>query len=190
MITTPTIPTYSPARLIDAALLEIQDGLTTQLSWLNTAFGKAQRLVRRKDGREVFYPGVWYGEADYLPVFPDGHIGNFSFFDVEDGQTVEREPGFHGEMVADFGLVFWFDFRDVYPVGWELRTTENVKADVLSALKAIKIDRGAFRINQIFERAENMYPGYTISEIDDQFLMRPYGGFRIEGELRYYVDCI
>lgn len=50
-------------------------------------------------------------------------------------------------MVVDFGLVFWFNFKDVYLIGWELRIMENVKVDVLSVLKVIKIDRGVFWIN-------------------------------------------
>jgi hypothetical protein len=41
------------------------------------------------------------------------------------------------------------------------------------------------RLNNIQELASDIYRGFSFSEIDNQFLMRPYSGFRINGNMRY-----
>ena len=41
----------------------------------------------------------------------------------------------------------------------------------------------------IYELAENVYRGFTLDEIDNQFLMHPFGGFRFEGVLSVNQPC-
>lgn len=187
MIKMPTIPQPVEPKLIDVALLEIQAALTDNVSWLNHAFGKAQRLTEVKEKRQVRFPAVYIGKEDYLKVFPDSHIGNFSFFDVEDGQEVAHMGG---RRVQDYktkmGLIVWFDFRTVYESDWERRTVENAKSEVIDAIKAMTLVHSQIRMTKTWERAEKIYRDYTDKEIDNQFLMRPFGGFRIDMDIKYF----
>jgi len=186
MIKMPTIPQPVDPKLIDVALLEIQTALTSKLSWLNHAFGKAQKLVELKEKRQVKFPAVYIGKEDYLKMFPDSHIGNFTFFDIEDGQDIAHM----GRRVQDYrtkgGLIVWFDFRTVYPNDWQQRTIENVKFDVIEAIKDTTLVQSQIRMSKSWERAEAIYKGYTDKEIDNQFLMRPFGGFRIDFDIKYF----
>lgn len=187
MIRTPRIPVLADPALIDFALLELQTKLITRFPWLDHAFGKAQQLRKAGDnGRVLTFPTVYSGGKEYLRVFPDEAIGNFSFFDVKDGEAVDRSVGPSGYLTAVVGLIFWFDIQDVYPVDWEHRTTENVKDDVLLFLNAAGLMQSNISVGRIFERPENIYPGYSFPEIEDQFLRRPFSGFRVELELSYY----
>lgn len=183
---TPQIPTLADAKLIDKALLPIQTSLTTKLSWLNHAFGKAQRLKEVVEGKTVIYPGVYVGGEEYLKVFPDSHIGNFTFFDIEDGEELDHKGRGNVDFSVNFGLVVWFDYRTVYQADWQQRTIENVKSEVIDALKTTLLPIGSsLRITRSWERSENIYKGYTDKEIREQFLMRPFGGFKLEGELQF-----
>ena len=49
---------------------------------------------------------------------------------------------------------------------------------------------GRIEINRIYELAENIYRGFSLDEVDNQFLMAPYGGFRFEGIMEVTETCI
>ena len=192
-INAPVIPN---AIMLDAHIGYIQQGLVDNLSWLNAAFGRSQRLTKEMNGKRIITPNVYcggwngHGQNDYIEVSPDSKIGNFSFFEIDDPQTIDAGPWLR-EIKTPFGLIFWFDLTRVYNTAAN-RNTEKLKADILRVLNGRAgwhLPDGRITINRIFERAENIYKGYTLSEIDNQFLMHPYGGFRFEGVLEYQEYC-
>lgn len=183
---TPTIPVPISPVLLDDVLSEIQTALATELTWLDSAFGKAQKLKRKmSDGREMTYPAVYAGQKDYLNVFPDSHIGNFCFFDFDDGDDLTYYGRKSFDTKRSFGLVFWFNLQEIYPSDWTRRTTEHIKNDVLGFFKDTAFAKSEVMITGTFEEATNIYKGYSGKEIDNQFLMRPYSGLRVEGKIRY-----
>lgn len=190
MIATPTIPTPTAPKLWDYAVSELQTELTGNISWLPAAFGKAQRRVKvGPDGREIRFPAVYSGKGDYLSMLPDGHIGNYSWLDVDDYQELQGERHEYAELRANIGLVFWLDLRTAYPSDYENRTIEHAKYDVLAALKSIRLTRSVLLIDRVAERVENIYRGYTHGEVERQFLMYPYTGFRLDGEMIVKEAC-
>lgn len=189
-------PVIADAVMLDRVIGEIQQGLVSEVSWLDVAFGRAQRLVKKVAERRYVTPNVyaggWNGKGkdDYLEVSPDAGIGNFAFFDTEDPQTISVGGPWH-TISTPFGLVVWFDLRRVYNSATN-RNTEKLKADVLKVLSGRTgwtLTQGRVEMLRIYEQAQNIYRGYTLDEIDNQFLMHPYGGFRIEGTLTYNELC-
>lgn len=191
------VPVIPNAVMLDKYLGEVQRGLMDNLAWLDVAFGRAQRLTKVVNGKRIVTPNVYcggwsgHGENDYLEVSPDSKIGNFSFFEIDDPQTIDAGP-WAREIKAPFGLVFWFDLRRVYDDASN-RNVEALKAEVLNVLNGRTgwhLTSGRLVVSRIFERAENIYKGYTLSEVDNQFLMHPFAGFRIDGTLMYNELCI
>lgn len=189
-------PVIANAVMLDRVIGEIQQGLVDNLTWLDAAFGRSQRLVKMMNGKRITTPNVFcggwngHGEFDYIEVSPDSKIGNFAFFDVEDPQTINAGP-WAREISAPFGLVVWFDLTRVYNT-LSNRNTEYLKAQILRVLNGRTgwhLGEGRITINRIYERAENIYRGYTLSEIDNQFLMHPFGGFRFEGTMEFEELC-
>lgn len=183
--------------MLDRIIGEIQNGLVSSVPWLDVAFGRAQRLTKMMNGKRIITPNVYcggwngHGENDYLEVSPDSKIGNFSFFDIEDPQTIDAGP-WAREITAPFGLIVWFDLTRVYEQASN-RNTEKLKADILRVLNGRTgwhLSDGRITINRIYERAENIYRGYTLSEIDNQFLMHPFAGFRFDGILEFAELCV
>ena len=183
MITTPTIPTLSSPQLIDVALLEIQTALTGGLSWLDQAFGKAELVTDKVDNRTVRIPAIYTGGIEYLKMLPDNHIGNFSFFDVEDGEEIEWSEYGTDYINARISLILWFDYRDVY-VDPNNRSIENVKKDVKDVLKAMRLTRSHVTFDRFFDQFQNVYGRYQVDHIQNKFWMRPFGCLRIEGDIR------
>ena len=183
--------------MLDRIIGEIQTGLVNNIPWLDVAFGRAQRLSKMMEGKRIVTPNVFcggwkgHGENDYIEVSPDSKIGNFSFFEIDDPQTIDAGP-WAREIKAPFGLIVWFDLTRVYGVASN-RDTERLKAQILHVLNGRDgwhLTDGRITINRIYERAENIYRGYTLSEIDNQFLMHPFAGFRFDGILEFSELCV
>ena len=192
-INAPVIPN---AVMLDAVIGEIQQGLVNNLSWLDAAFGRAQRLTKNIEGKRIVTPNVYcggwngHGPNDYIEVSPDAKIGNFSYFEVDDPQTIDPGP-WARQIKAPFSLIVWFDLTRVYGSRTN-RNTEKIKSDILHILNGRAdwhLTNGRIVINRIYERAENIYKGYTLSEIDNQFLMHPFAGLRFEGLLEFDELC-
>lgn len=185
----PVPATIASPVLLDVCFAQVSSALETGLSWLTKAYGKAERRERTRDRSSILYPAIYAGGNDYINMLPDEHLGNYSWFDVVESQEVEWRYRSAHDFKARFGLVFWFDFRTVYPSDHQEKTLEHVKSEVLGVLGSSTLPSTRLRVDQISERVENIYPGYTLHEVDNQFLMRPYGGFRIEGEVTYKAAC-
>ncbi len=64
------------------------------------------------------------------------------------------------------------------------RGLEAVKSQITEVLtRKLFLKSGKFILTSIEEEARNIYDGYSIEEIDLQFLMQPYAGLRFNGEL-------
>ena len=182
--------------MLDAVIGEIQTGLTDNISWLDAAFGRAQRLTKMMNGKRIVTPNVYcggwngHGPNDYIEVSPDSKIGNFTFFEIEDPQTITPGP-WAREIKTPFGLIVWVDLTRVYNTDAN-RNTESLKAEILHVLNGRAgwhLTNGRIVVNRIWERVENIYKGYTLSEIDNQFLMHPFWGMRVDGLLEYNELC-
>lgn len=189
-------PVIPNAVMLDRVLSGIQSGLVENLSWLDVAFGRAQRLTKNVNGKRIITPNVYcgnwngHGPNDYIEVSPDSKIGNFSFFWIDDPQTIDAGP-WARTIKTPFSLIVWFDLRRVYNSAAN-RNTEYLKAQVLRILNG----RGGWHLadghiltTRIYEQNENIYRGFSLSEIDNQYLMHPFGGFRIDGILEYDELC-
>ena len=197
MATKTIAPVIDNPVMLDRIIGEIQYGLVENVSWLDVAFGRAQRLTKIQEGKRVVTPNVYcggwngHGPNDYIEVSPDSKIGNFSFFEIEDPQSITAGP-WAREITAPFGLIVWFDLTRVYN-SLSNRNTEKLKADILHVLNGRAgwhLQEGRIAVNRIYERAENIYRGYSLSEIDNQFLMHPYAGFRFDGILEFSELCV
>lgn len=180
----PRVPELTDPKLLDASLLEIQTVLSERLPWLDFAYGKAQRLVRIVNEREEYYPGVYTGGEEHADVRPNDQIGNFSFFDVDKNQEIESSDRRSYDIKTKAGLVFWFNYKTIYPDDWEARSLDNVRFEVLEVLRTLVVQKSQVKVLGTVEDAASMYPGYRNREVDDQFLMRPFGGFRVNLSLR------
>ena len=183
--------------MLDRIIGEIQTGLVENLPWLDAAFGRSQRLTKMMNGKKIITPNVYcggwngHGENDYIETSPDSKIGNFSFFEIEDPQTIDAGP-WAREIKAPFSLIVWFDLTRVHDEP-DNRNTEYIKAQILRVLNGRAgwhLTGGRIVLNKIYERAENIYRGYTLSEIDNQFLMHPFAGFRFDGLLEFDELCL
>ena len=182
------IPIKTNAKLFDKVIGYVQTGLANNLSWLNYAFGKAERLVKNINGKRYYTPNLYIGKNEYELIEPDSNIGNYCFFTLDEPQQVSYEVGDRTYLKCPFSLIVWVDMRTIETD--DERNTESVKQDILRTLNGkLWLKEGHITINRIWEKAENVFKGFTLDEIDNQFLMQPYCGWRIEGEMECFTEC-
>lgn len=191
--------------LLDRIIQDIQNVLTEKLSWLDIAFGKAYRLVEhRTDGDKFVYPAAYSGQGEYVSLLPNDNYGNFSWFDIYDPQIILANIQSRPQFTFKGALIFWYDLSKIYEDDSVLYT-EEIKDEIISILTTpgfIKTG-GQFTIDNIYERPENLYKGYAIEKIynnftyqgqdiqsiDKQFFIYPYAGLRIEFTLTTRELC-
>lgn len=179
---------HTNAALLDEFLSGLRTRLETNLSWLTKAYGNAQALKAQRDGRTITYPGVPTSKGtEYLSMFPDEHLGNFLWFDIPSYQIDDRGRP-NKTYFATGGLIVWGDLRRMYPADWTGRTVEDAKRDLIAALDA---SGRAIRLQRSYDRQADIFRGYTDTEIDNQYMMRPYMAFRfdIECQFQQNVSC-
>jgi len=176
----PDVPAF-----FDTVITQVQDKLISELPWLTHAFGKAQSLVRTRDGRDYRYPGVYVKRNEYQSVEPNQGLGNYSFFILEDPQDVEFHKGTFGRITGRYALIFWVDLSTVGS------DSEAVKQEVLGVLKReLRLTGGSsLTVNSIFEKAQSVFKEYSMSEVESQYMMYPYAGLRFEGEISFLEQC-
>lgn len=182
--------------VLEKILDEINSHLKKSLPWLDSTYGKSERLAKSVGGIIKHIPGIYVGNQgsalknEYLDMFPDSQKGNFSFFWFPDPQEVGGYPRSHNQIKAPFSLIFWFDLRKVFESDIN-RNKEGLKLEILHALgRSLFLTQGRVQIDKVYELSENIYREFSISEVENQFLMHPYAGFRFEGILYYTQPCL
>lgn len=175
-------------RLFDVPIDEIQTALDNECSWLNTIFGRCERLVKEINGNK-YYTANWHKAGnDYIWIAPDEGLGNFCFFVLDEPTDVENY--FAGDVTRcniGFSLIVWCDLRTIASG----RDTEGVKEEILKIVNGhVHLHSGRMTINKVYERAENVFRGFDYEEIDNQFMMHPFAAFRFEGELMVDTLCV
>lgn len=191
--------------LLDKIIQDMQKSLTKRLKWLNYAFGRAYKLVEhRPDGNKFIYPAAYNGNGEYISLLPNDNLGNFSWFDIYDPQKITEVVQSLPQYTFSGAIVFWYNLNSIYEDSNNLYA-EEVKDEIIRTLTTpgLITTTGKLSIKDIYECFENIYKGYSIEkiynnyiykgqgiqDIDKQFFMFPYAGIRIEFNLTTRELC-
>ena len=190
------IPMKKNPVLLDKIIQDIQTKLKEKLTWLDYAFGRAYKLVQHQDnGGKFIYPAAYIGNSDYISLLPDDNYGNFCWFDIYDSQKVINVVQSTPQFTISGAIIFWFNLDSIFSDN-DAMYTEEIKDEIIRVLSTPGIVKqtGKLVINEIYERFENIYSGYSIEKIynsyqyssqdiqslDKMFFMHPYSGLRFE----------
>lgn len=184
-------PKITTPYLFDKVIGELQQALKQNLPWLDESYGRAERLVKVIDGQRLYTPNVYKGNDQYVLLLPDDRHGCYSFFVLSEPQDIMNRMQMEVRIKSPFSLIVWVDLRRVEKAMNlpDERNTEYIKEQVLSVISTAFIKKGSVQVQRIFERAENVFEGFTLDEVQNQFLMSPFAGFRFYGEMIVTNDC-
>ncbi len=186
--------------LVDDAITTVNATLLANLSWLDNAYGKIQRM-RHTDakGKNTTFPGAYVGgnTNDYINVLPDEKLGNYCYWEVSD--PVEYDNINRNLSTSfNFKISFWFNWIDIFgdPI-YKSASIEEVKKIILDVLMAAQYTRmvESYKVyedaNSIFQNFTNQgyISSYDHKQIKGQFLMKPYGGLAVSGTIQSFIGC-
>ena len=176
-------------RLFDKPIQDLQKSIGSRLLFMDHVFGRCERLLKVVDGRRYFMPNIYKGGDEYELLTPDNtDLGNYSFFVPDEPEVMVSNFGISGRIKAPFSLVVWVDQRTIEEA--DLRNIYDLELKVLDAIASPGVLRhGGIEVSRIYHKAENVFADFTIDEVDNQFLMSPFMGLRIECELWVDEDC-
>ena len=139
--------------------------------------------------RRVYSPNVYVGKDDYCLLTPDQReLGNYAFFVREEPERMGVSMGMQSRVHAPFSLIVWVDMRTV--ADGDDRNIYDVELAVLQALGTPgAVKNGGLKVTNVYHRAENVFDGFSLDEVDNQFLMSPFYGMRVQMEIWIDEDC-
>lgn len=180
------IPIIANPKLFDAVVGEIQTKLGNDLPWLDHVFGIAERVTRVIDETRYRTANVFVGNERYEQIEPCKELGNFCFFYLRDPQDFGRKDA--QTILSPFSVVFWYNMMDLSFEPFT-RNREAVKAQILQSMWDMRILNGRIELNRVYEKPENVFSEFSYDHVDNQFLMSPYAGLRIDGILTTEIPC-
>lgn len=184
---------------LDAFIYKAQLQLADGLPWLTRSFGRAWKMYQKRDGmgsseglgRGYAFPGVFAGKKEYFNCFPNDTLAAYSFWSPRDtaepatssdagSGSGQYEPGIKNEWRQPVDLIVWFNCNKVQP-GSTYPLTENLLAQVRKVLRRISF----FTPTGVYYQPENIFEGYSMDYVQEQYLSHPYGGFRIAGDMQF-----
>lgn len=178
------IPKKTNPYLFDALVANIQDALAERFPWLDHSFGIAEMLTEMKDGVRFTSANLYLGNDQYEMLMPCEEIGNFSLFVLKDPQVINDKV-----ISAPFSFIIWYKVDEVSSSPDE-RNREAIKAQILAFFKDVRTKDGRVVMNRVYERPQNVFVDFTYDFVKNQFLMSPFAGLRIDGEMSVNIPCI
>ena len=177
------------ARLFDRPIQDLQQSIGRKLLFMDHVFGRAERLVKEINQRRVFSPNIYKADGEYILLTPDNtELGNYCFFVREEPEVMVEAFGNHGRMRCPFSLIVWVDMRKVED--GDERNVYDLELKVLDAVASPGVLRsGGLTVSRVYHRAENVFEGFTLDEVDNQYLMWPFVGLRLQIEIWVDEDC-
>jgi len=174
--------------LLDKVIDEIIDNQKAKLTWIDNAFRLAYTLEHESQGKKFRYPAIYTERNNYHSVLPDDTLGNFSFIEKKDPETVIARAGYY-DITVDVDIIFWFNLSKIYDTD-KVVMLENIKDDVLKLFNSRSLFKeSSITINKVYTNAENIFEGYDLKQVENQFLMMPYAGIKLSCTLRYTSPC-
>lgn len=178
------IVSKSNPQLFDREVLKIQKALADALPWLDHSIGICETLTEMQMNKKFVSANLYIGKGQYEQIMPCEELGNFSFFVLRDPQEVSSRD--KALIKSPFSLILWYDTRKV-SLPTDERNTEQIKGQILDVLNSLYSP--TFTITRVYEKPQNIFNEYTYDFVNNQYLMSPYAGLRIDGTITARILC-
>jgi hypothetical protein len=197
-------PNLYPVNL-DRQILHLQTVLSA-LPWLEYSFGRAWKAYRQSQNtemgspsvyggsnykrlrkNEICYPNVYKGHGEYQDMLPDDKLKSYCFFVPTDGLSSHSYVAFPGlsnnSYSSALDIVFYYNFNKI-DIDMKYPFTDNLIQDVLRVLRSVS----NYKVENIYYELKNVFKDYSFDAVSTQYMVYPFGGFRISGTLIFDED--
>ena len=174
---------------LDAALIRVSKKLYDNISWLDRMYPKSELIEDERNKRAYNYPAYYHTTLkQYIDLFPDAKHTAYGFIRLNDPVEVVEPAQFgtHDLNRARIDLIFWFNMDKIYPVRKETRYVERLRTEIKEAMAKAK---DVEQINEYYFQNNRIFDGYTYSEVNRRYFMKPYAGLRINANIIFRNEC-
>lgn len=162
-------------------ITEASNILVSELDWLTTAYGKAEKLNVNRNNRKHQYPAIQQaGRLEYDSLEPAEILKNYSFFwsdQLEAPRDFRR--GRNTAFTSDYSLIFWFDNRSITV------SEQAVRDQIIDLLtNRFFMRAGSFRVTGYDVEPSRIFRDFTFGSFEKQLVLKPYAGIRVNGTLK------
>lgn len=181
-MTNPIPATLSNLKLLDLVAEYINLATVDAATELQlTQFGKAEKRTtfssshaQGQSGKVTFAPTIIAENEQFIKLFPDKNLGNFSFTYFPNGFKVKTLNRAEYIIEGVCKLIVWGDLRDVYETDWGTRTVENVKHELLNSLSIGRYGGLTWNVSHVLETYKQVYKDFGIDDAHFQEVTHPY----------------
>ncbi len=178
-LVTPEISNLSDVG-IDRVCKIIQSDLS-ELDWL--AGRSLGRIYAHKDEAGNVVPEIYKGDGEYYPAYPNDELISFSALYPHDD---ERVSGFGYLKERTLSVIVWVNLRALEV---EIPSIEGFKDQVIIRLRELACVSEVGNCYDSSAGGQGIYPGFTLTGLQNQFNTYPYRAFRIETKVNFYTEC-
>lgn len=178
------IPQKVDPRFFDKAVLPIQNALADAFSWLDYSIGLVELLTDVKGGKQFKSANLYLSDGSYEQIMPCEELGNFSFMYLRDPQVVMEKN--KTLVKSPISLIIWYNLNSV-SLPNDDRNREQIKGQIMEVLTSSHLS--GFNVEKIYEHPKNVFTDFSYDHTENQFLMHPYTGLRIDGTIIAKIEC-
>lgn len=186
----PIPPQITNPTLEAEAVQKLQNLFTANLIWLENCYALVRTgFEAHQEEKKYKYPQIYAGlsnkKAEYYDLRPNDQLKSYCFFEVEAPYEYNQE-----DQTAKYSLaaIFWYNLAKI----------DGRNYDYSSELIAhvLKVIRGSEYLTKVIDikvekRPEEVFSKYSLNPLtDNQFLMYPYGAFKISFIFYDNADCL
>lgn len=180
-------PSNSEPVLFDLVLDELTAALSN-LSWLDNVYKLAYQLENEVHGKKYKYPAAYIGKKEYMSLLPNDELGNYSFIEKKDPEII-TQLGQMFKAKVDVDIIFWFNIYSIYDDSSVIKS-ENIKDEIIKLISKQGIFKSfSITVNRMYDNAENIFDKYDLRQIDNQYLMMPFCGLKLNCTISYSSQC-
>lgn len=193
----PQIPIIPNPIGFDAAIADLQQCIAA-IPYITKSFGRAYIFKESRAGKQVTLPKVYQGGGEYHNPLPNGELTASSFIlPISDEQCDDFQQHADNTFTRRVAIIFWGNLKQIDP-DKDYVFLEEIKMDFLDALQDCKSfksyesyvdDRYSEIFREFSSYMTNRSNDTDSDEINTQYLMYPYGGFRMSITLTYNQPC-
>jgi hypothetical protein len=180
--------TYTTPVLDSDVIQDLQVLFQTELDWLQYVYPIAEiGLTKTENGNEFKYPQVYKndGNRDYIDLRPNDLKSSYGFFELNSQVQLNED-----EVQYNLSFVVWFNFKLVYPNKAYNYSRELIKS-IINAIGTDSDFRDRVKNFEYTTDPNRIFDKYSLSIIESQYLMYPYGAFKVTFDYIDYItyDC-
>jgi len=182
------IPPQITTPVLEAKVVQDLQNLFSPISWLENAYALTRIGIEKTEKVSEFkYPQIYSGDStkksEYYDLRPNDKLKSYCFFEIDAPYEYDQTQ----ELATYFlSVVFWFNLAKISGRNYDY--SSELVAHVLKILKASDYHAKLEDI-KIEKRPDEIFAKYSMDEMESQFLMYPYGAFKISFKITDEADC-